>query len=78
MLISPPILIGHLGDGGSSEEAKLIEFPNDEKIVDLSTAVHHMDALSETGNVYYWGKNQVQDHVRIMSGIYLQYTGHTP
>lgn len=36
-----------------------MEFPESEKIIDITTAAQFMMALSENSNVYYWGKNQV-------------------
>ena len=44
---------------GQGIEAEFISFPNDEKIVDLACAAQFMVALSDSGNVYYWGKMQV-------------------
>ena len=44
---------------GQGVDAQFIQFPDDEKIIDIATAAQYMVALSENGNVYYWGKNQV-------------------
>ena len=38
-------------------EAELVQFPTDEKIVDVSIASQYMLALTEHGDVYSWGKN---------------------
>ena len=38
-------------------EAELVQFPTDEKIVDVSIAGQYMLALTEHGDVYSWGKN---------------------
>ncbi|XP_064390094.1 probable E3 ubiquitin-protein ligase HERC1 isoform X2 [Halichondria panicea] len=44
------------GGGGNAMEANIMEFPDNEKIIDLATAAQYMMALSENGNVYCWGK----------------------
>ena len=44
---------------GQGTGAELVNFPNDEKVIDLTCAAQFMVALTEAGNVYYWGKMQV-------------------
>ena len=44
---------------GHGLEAEFVSFPNNEKVVDLASAAQFMVALTESGNVYYWGKMQV-------------------
>jgi len=34
-----------------------MQFPNEEKIVDMQTACQYALVLAESGNVYSWGKN---------------------
>lgn len=51
---------GKLCDGLSQGvSADYVQFPDHAKVMDLSTAGHYMLALTVTGEVYYWGKNQV-------------------
>ena len=40
-----------------------MNFPNNEKVIDLACAAQFMVALTEPGNVYYWGKMQVSEVV---------------
>ena len=51
--------VGTVTEGGSAVEANFVEFPNSEKIVDLAMAATYVMAVSENGNIYYWGKNSV-------------------
>lgn len=44
---------------GQGLVAEYVEFPNQAKVVDLATAVSCTLALSDNGDVYYWGKYQV-------------------
>ena len=44
---------------GQGLEAEFVSFPSDEKVIDLTSAAQFMVALTESGNVYYWGKMQV-------------------
>ena len=44
---------------GQGIEAEFVNFPNNEKVIDLACAAQFMVALTEPGNVYYWGKMQV-------------------
>ena len=51
---------GKLYDGLSQGvSAEFMEFPNEAKIIDLATAASYTLALTENGDVYYWGRNQV-------------------
>ena len=50
---------GTVTEGGSAVEANFVEFPNSEKIADLAMAATYVVAVSENGNIYYWGKNSV-------------------
>lgn len=53
--------IGKLVNGQSANvAAEGVEFPNQAKIVDLAMAAGYTLALAENGDVYYWGKYQVQ------------------
>lgn len=58
---SLPLFSGSLVEtgGGNAMEANIMEFPDNEKIIDLATAAQYMMALSENGNVYCWGKTTV-------------------
>ena len=44
---------------GQGADAEFVNFPNSEKVIDLACAAQFMVALTEPGNVYYWGKMQV-------------------
>lgn len=44
---------------GVSLAAEYVQFPHQEKIVDLAMAASCTLALTEDGDVYYWGKYQV-------------------
>ena len=44
---------------GQGIEAEFVNFLNNEKVIDLACAAQFMVALTELGNVYYWGKMQV-------------------
>ena len=43
----------------SQLEAEVLNFPENEKMIDLACAGQFMVSLGESGNVYYWGKMQV-------------------
>lgn len=54
------VCAGKLYDSmGQGIEAEFVNFPNNEKVIDLACAAQFMVALTESGNVYYWGKMQV-------------------
>lgn len=55
------IFLGKLYDGmNQGIQAEYVVFPNEAKIVDISTAACYTLALTETGDVYYWGRSQVK------------------
>ena len=43
----------------TSIPAELVPFPDQAKVVDLATAASYHLALTENGDVFYWGKYQV-------------------
>lgn len=59
--LSALCVVGKVYNGqGVSLAAEYVQFPDRTKIVDLAMAASCTLAVSESGNIYYWGKYQVQ------------------
>ena len=49
--------LGKFFDNGGIVEPEVVQFPGNEKVVDVQTGSGYILALTESGSVYTWGKN---------------------
>ena len=57
ILISVIYTIGKFFDNTSASEPEIVQFPGNERVVDVQTGSGYILALTESGSVYTWGKN---------------------
>ena len=49
--------VGKFYDNAGIAEPEVIQFPGNERVVDVQTGSGYILALTESGSVYTWGKN---------------------
>ena len=49
--------VGKFYDNAPVAEAEVVQFPGNERVVDVQTGSSYILALTESGSVYTWGKN---------------------
>ncbi|CAI8021126.1 Probable E3 ubiquitin-protein ligase HERC1 [Geodia barretti] len=56
------ILMGKFYDNAGISEPEVVQFPSNERVVDIQTGSGYILALTESGSVYTWGKNSTTSY----------------
>ena len=54
--------VGKFYDNAGIIDAEVVQFPGNEKVVDVQTGSGYILALTESGSVYTWGKNSTTSY----------------
>ena len=54
--------VGKFFDNTSASEPEIVQFPGNERVVDVQTGSGYILALTESGSVYTWGKNSTTSY----------------
>ena len=59
LYVSP---LGKFYDNAGISEPEVVQFPSNERVVDIQTGSGYILALTESGSVYTWGKNSTTSY----------------
>ena len=62
ILISVIYTVGKFFDNTSASEPEIVQFPGNERVIDVQTGSGYILALTESGSVYTWGKNSTTSY----------------
>ena len=54
--------LGKFYDNAGISEPEIVQFPGNERAVDVQTGSGYILALTESGSVYTWGKNSTTSY----------------